>query len=170
MNEHESEVGADEQAELALLASVKRRLDKRTFEVVERGAAYGGWIVKVVWGLIAMTVAVTGFVIRSQFRDYDHDRRLNEFDKVRVERAEQIKRLEVYDQKHDTDLSTLKRDVDDFVQLRPDVREMIFMRNNGISNKEWFSRKNGYRAPGESSSESQPVPHATPTPHPQSQN
>lgn len=153
----------DEAAELAQLAAIKRRLDRSTFEVVERGVTYGGWVVKVVYVLIAVTVAVTGFVIRSQFRDADHDRRLDELEKMRDVRAEQIERLKDYDAQNTRIIDAIQKDVKDWCEFRPDGREMVFMRDNGISNKERYARMHpGFRVPGEATSETLPSQKQTP--------
>ena len=88
-------------------------------------------------------------------------------DKTFTERNSRIEALEKYAAQNDRVLDSQseitkanRKDLDVLVarvnKIEPDVQDMAFMRDHGISNKENFLQRHGFSAPGETTSETNP--------------
>jgi hypothetical protein len=97
-------------------------------------------------------------------------KRLDEFDRLKNARDLQWESQKTYNAANDklleaqkTRIDELRKDFDATAKRidkwEPDVMDMIFMRDNGISNKERFLMRHGYQAPTSPMAEPATTPH-----------
>ncbi len=169
MTQRENEsIDASARAKLGEDRSVSERI--RTADTVAR-------LVKLLLGLVvAATLGLAGI----WYAQADTKRRLDEFDKLRHDRDIQMEGLKTRNDDQDklsesqrvaqdklidaqrVRMDELRKDFDalvkHFEKYEPDIIDMIFMRDNGISNKERFLIRNHFQAPSNPNAEPTTTP------------
>jgi uncharacterized protein HemX len=159
MTQRENEsIDASARAKLGEDRSVSERI--RTADTVAR-------LVKLLLGIvIAATLGLAGI----WYAQADAKKRLDEFDRLKNARDLQWESQKTYNAANDklleaqkTRIDELRKDFDATAKRidkwEPDVMDMIFMRDNGISNKERFLMRHGYQAPTSPMAEQATTPH-----------
>lgn len=106
-------------------------------------------IARLVYLLLGVVIAAAIGVANVWHRIANAEEKLSDHDRTFIERKGELDSLRAEDRKSETQRSELRRDVDRFLKMEDDLRNILFLRDNGITFPQYYQRKFGHSAPGD---------------------